>query len=109
MGPHSSNMLLLLAVCCHFLVMASAQIADNMLPFIGAPQGISFKADNNNYLARFYDGESQLVLADRADKDPFTKFHVHNISNDLLAFECDYEGSGLFWQVLTHLYFFILS
>ena len=81
-------------------LLASAQIAENLLPFIGAPQGIAFIADNGNYLARYDDGEYSYVLADRANKDPFTKYHVHDVGNELLAFECDGEGSGWFMQVL---------
>ena len=96
-------MLLLFTVCSHLLLLASAQIAENLLPFIGAPQGIAFIADNKNYLARYDDGEFNYVVADRENKDPFTKYHVHDVGNDLLAFECDKEGSGWFMQV-SHTY-----
>ncbi len=94
-------MLLYLLITSHLLLSATAQIADNMLPFIDAPQGIAFKADNLNYLARVYDDGTSYVLADRATKDPYTKYHVHQVDGDLLAFECDGEGSGYFMQVST--------
>ena len=95
------EMLLFLLISPLLLHSGSAQIADNLRPFIGAPQGISFVADNQNFLARFHDSSGwDYVLADRANKDPFTKFHVHDVGDGLLAFECDAEGSGWFMQVI---------
>lgn len=93
-------MLLLYTIYSQLFLLASAQIADNLLPFIGAPQGISFIADNYMYLARVDYGEYDYVMPDRPVKDPFTKYHVHDVGNDLLAFECDGEGSGWFMQVI---------
>lgn len=83
------------------LQLASAQIAENLKSFIGASQGISFISDAGNgaYLGRVHYGNHQLVLADKTQKSRFTKFYVHDVGNELLAFECDRKGSGMFWHV----------
>ena len=80
--------------------LSTGQISDVLLPFIGAPQGISFKADNNKYLTRSEVGQYNYVVAEKDNKDPFTKFFVHQLDDeDMLAFECDGEGTGWFMQV----------